>query len=811
MRAAFRFLPSLIVMVVLAPQPADATWTHDPSLNLQVTSLPAQPDVPQICPDGGGGAYIVWVDSRNQISTGFDVYLTHIRVQGDVDPAWPVNGLVVSAGPNNEVSPVVAPDGAGGVFVAWQDLRATNPEIFLQRITSAGTVAASWPLGGMRLDGNNTVSATQPQIATDGSGGVYVAWTAGYSVTDNDPFLTHITATGVLAPGWPYAGTDVDVAVTDESEPALAADGLGGVILAYRTNAAANYDIKAVRYSYNFTIAWSVTVCNQAGDQTSPLAVADGLGGALIAWDDHRGADLDVYASRVLSTGAVGYGWPGGAAGTGIFTGAGDQYLESIASDGSQGAYICDGPAGGATGFVQHVSVSGAPPAGSSWPAGGQVLTGSFGGVVCVADNAGGIITANGPAAGGTFDAFHFNFDGTIATGWANPVHATTPLSVSHQWLIAASDGSGGVIVAWKDLRTATSYQLYAQRIERFGQLGDPAPHIVSIRDVKDDQGGQVRLNWNASYLDAYPANGVAEYRIWRQAPSTVAEAALRAGSARLESEPVAAHDRHGVFRTTIASGQTYYWELIATPIAAQYPSYSIVAPTTGDSTALANPYTLFMVDAATKTGTPYWSSPPDSGYSVDNLPPVAPAPFSATFAPPNGTFLAWGPNAESDLAGYRLYRGGGLNFTPNPGNRVYDGTLTSYHDVVSTAYIYKVCAYDIHGNEGGCSTAQPPGTTGVGDEIPKELSFAPVDPNPAPDGANLRFGLPHAGRVTLAIYDAEGRRVRSLIDAWLPAGIGLTRWDGRDESGERAPSGVYFARLEAGGRRISQRFAALR
>jgi hypothetical protein len=793
-----------------APLPAAATWPHDPSLNLPVTSLPAQPNFPEMCPDGAGGAYLAWADTRNQISA--DLYLAHIRPQGDMDPAWPVNGVLVSGGPNNEVSPVVAADGAGGVFVAWQDLRAANPEIFLQRITSAGTPALGWPVGGMRLDANNTVSATQPQIASDGAGGAYVAWTTQYSVIDYDPFLTHITATGSLAVSWPFGGQDVDAAGTDESEPSLAPDGSGGAILAYRTNAAGNYDIKAVRYTFGHSLAWSVTVCNQAGDQFLPLATADGQGGALIAWEDSRGADIDVYANRVLSTGAVGYGWPGGANGTAIFTGAGNQYLMSITSDGSQGAYIADAVTGGATGYVQHVTVSGAPPTGSSWPPGGQLLSGSWNGVTCIADNSGGVIALNGVSSGtSTMDAVRFNFDGSLALGWMNPVHLTTPQNVSRQWLIATSDGSGGAIAVWLDQRSATSQQIYAQRIERFGQLGDPEPSIVNVHDVKDDQGGYVRLSWNASYLDAYPALGVAEYRVWRQAPSTAAAMAVRAGSAMLtDGGTVSARDQRRVFRATIESGQMYYWELVATQVAAQYPNYSIVAATTGDSTGSANPYTVFMVDAATKNGTPYWSSSPDSGYSVDNLPPVAPSPFSASYVPPNGTFVEWGANSETDLAGYRLYRGAGLNFATSPANRVYDGTATNYHDPTNSPFIYKICAYDIHGNEGRCATAQPSGTLSADSQIPRRLALGPVDPNPAHDGANLRLELPRGGSVRLTIYDAAGRRIRTLVNAWLPAGVATASWDGRDEAGDSAASGLYFARLDAEGQSLMQRFVRL-
>ncbi|MBI1799058.1 MAG: hypothetical protein HYR73_05175 [Candidatus Eisenbacteria bacterium] len=192
----------------------------------------------------------------------------------------------------------------------------------------------------------------------------------------------------------------------------------------------------------------------------------------------------------------------------------------------------------------------------------------------------------------------------------------------------------------------------------------------------------------------------------------------------------------------------------------------------------------------------------------MDNLPPVAPAAFSASYVPPNGTYISWGANGEPDLAGYRLFRGSPLNFTPSPANRIYDGVTPSYHDITGTAYIYKVCAYDIHCNEGPCSTVQPAGTADAGSNVPHEVTLAPIAPNPAHNSATLRLGLPRDGMVRLVIYDAQGRRVRSLLGGWRPAGWIELRWDGSTESGARAAGGLYFARLEAGGRTLTRRMA---
>jgi flagellar hook assembly protein FlgD len=54
-------------------------------------------------------------------------------------------------------------------------------------------------------------------------------------------------------------------------------------------------------------------------------------------------------------------------------------------------------------------------------------------------------------------------------------------------------------------------------------------------------------------------------------------------------------------------------------------------------------------------------------------------------------------------------------------------------------------------------------------------------------------------GNASLRVYDVSGRLIRSLVDGRLPAGMHEVMWNGRDENGAMAASGVYFYRLSAG------------
>jgi subtilisin family serine protease len=71
-------------------------------------------------------------------------------------------------------------------------------------------------------------------------------------------------------------------------------------------------------------------------------------------------------------------------------------------------------------------------------------------------------------------------------------------------------------------------------------------------------------------------------------------------------------------------------------------------------------------------------------------------------------------------------------------------------------------------------------------------VSFGAM-PTPFRGSTTLRFSLPRAGDVTLAVYDAGGRQVRQWQRGWLDAGPQTMVWDGRDDAGRAAPAGVYF------------------
>jgi len=101
------------------------------------------------------------------------------------------------------------------------------------------------------------------------------------------------------------------------------------------------------------------------------------------------------------------------------------------------------------------------------------------------------------------------------------------------------------------------------------------------------------------------------------------------------------------------------------------------------------------------------------------------------------------------------------------------------------------------------------PDVTGV--EIPTFAGLRTIHPNPFNPSTTIEYSVAAAGRVRMEIYDATGRQVRTLIDG--PHGPGNYRasWDGANDDGSPAGSGVYFLRFSSGDAVSSRKLVLLR
>ncbi|OGU26148.1 MAG: hypothetical protein A2X66_09260 [Ignavibacteria bacterium GWA2_54_16] len=83
---------------------------------------------------------------------------------------------------------------------------------------------------------------------------------------------------------------------------------------------------------------------------------------------------------------------------------------------------------------------------------------------------------------------------------------------------------------------------------------------------------------------------------------------------------------------------------------------------------------------------------------------------------------------------------------------------------------------------------------------VPKTFELSQNYPNPFNPATEIRFALPKSSDVKLVIYDVMGRIVSTLVDQNLSMGSHRVTWNGRDQSGKVAASGVYFYHLQTDG-----------
>jgi hypothetical protein len=111
-----------------------------------------------------------------------------------------------------------------------------------------------------------------------------------------------------------------------------------------------------------------------------------------------------------------------------------------------------------------------------------------------------------------------------------------------------------------------------------------------------------------------------------------------------------------------------------------------------------------------------------------------------------------------------------------------------------------------------GIGGGEAPGGSGT---LPVAFDLLQNYPNPFNPSTTISFILPEndrgRDRVYLAVYSVRGRLVRTLVDRELETGRHEIVWDGRDNRGEQAPSGVYISSLRTGTRTAARKLLLCR
>lgn len=259
----------------------------------------------RVAPDGNGGVVLAW-------SSFVDIHGQRLDAAGS--RLWGANGLTVCDAINQQDHAVLASDGAGGAYIAWWDSRPGNSglaDIYGQHVSAAGL--PMWVDDGLPL-ASAANAQREVEILEDGVGGAFLVWNDFRNGgSDRDLYAQRCDGTGNLL--WGAAGVRITPTTTALSSPnllpSLASDGQGGVIVLYADKRLETIgDIFASRLDAAGQLVWGngVPVCTVANSQYMPIVTLASDGGAIVAWLDIRtsGNNSDVYVHRIDPTGQVG-------------------------------------------------------------------------------------------------------------------------------------------------------------------------------------------------------------------------------------------------------------------------------------------------------------------------------------------------------------------------------------------------------------------------------------------------------------------------------------------------------------------------
>lgn len=733
-----------------------AQWTPDgnpmvtgPSANLTIEYLI------RMILDGGDGVTMAFADDRTAsglFGPGMGVWGQRVDLNGN--PLWG-NGAIVATGAGVHRRHRILTDTEGGSIVVWEDGSTPgNTNVFAQRLKK-GSGVALWTVSVCNALGNQTA----PAAIADGLGGVLSAWVDGR--TGNvDVYAQYVDLAGVpssnarwVCSSWRPNGVEVVVAPTLQSDPGAAPDGAGGAIIAWRDEQADTGDVYVQRMGSLGEPIWTpggVPICVQPALQQEPRVVSDGIGGAIILWQDNRtdpGGDL--YAQRVDALGNPLWALNGVPVVSGPSNNTQNPTSFRVVPDGVGGVILTfqdsrrpDGVVIGVPHlWAQRVSGSGIPLWGNGVPA--STISGTQSHGAAISDGAGGVIVAWHQAG----DIFGQRLDFSGARRWGA---ATTICGAAGTQAYAdvTSDGAGGAIVSWVDFRVDPRGDVYAQKLNPLGGASWAADGVGQvtgasswtfvfgleelghIRMIPDNAGGAF-----LAFLDHRDAGGVPGPlgNIWAQQIKAVGTPAWGNGV------PVGTNGESNFYHSIVTDGEggsVIVWQEF------KPPGWNIRAQRMGMS------------------GSPYWNS---GGVAVCE-------------AAGNQTR----PAVTVDGRGHAI------------------AAWTDTRSDVGDIYAERICVANRI-------------TTDVETEptSPASLALTIPAPNPVGNATSYQITTAKPGRVRVVLVDVQGRVVETLLDKHLEPGTRTYIWSTQGRK-RNLSAGVYFLSVQSSGTVVTRKLIVL-
>ncbi len=307
--------------------------------------------------DGSKGAFIIW-EAVGSRGNAIKVQ----RIAADGSPVWSAPKSLYK---NNRTqkNPRAASDGRGGLYIAWEEESVLssgnggNRDIYAQRLDASGNI--EWDAGGVEI-----VVADDNQYLGDVAGNstaLVVAWED--AATDKVYFQPFTAGKGDPIGSNPRVPTFSPSAMRSPRlvmgiKQSGASD--NSVIIVWQEKRTAGIKLYAQKYTADRPYAWGIfgeAVSGSTGDQVNHQVVSDHDFGCVIVWEDNRDGNTDLYGQRIDSAGNPQWG----ATGRPVNTKGSEQTGFHLIADGNQGVFCVweDNRNGAFDVFAQNLNKNG--------------------------------------------------------------------------------------------------------------------------------------------------------------------------------------------------------------------------------------------------------------------------------------------------------------------------------------------------------------------------------------------------------------------------------------------------------------------
>jgi hypothetical protein len=595
-----------------------------------------------------------------------------------------------------------------------------------------------------------------PEVVSDTQLGAIVIWDDGGIIGQR------INEFGDIL----WGSDGVTVCNGNPKQHTLSPDGLGGAIVVWSQFKMAKYTVYSQHLSPGGALLWNdkgIKICGESGDQERPRIARCGSGLFIIAWEDGRGADIDIYAQMVDGEGNI--LWQ--SEGIPICRGTGDEKLVGVVPDDSGGAIIAWQDAGGSDSdiYVQRIDGSGSP----QWSSGGVALCsepGDQGEAIIAGDGSGGVIAAWQDTRGSDIDIYAQRIDHDGNTIWTDggAVVCSAPRDQVRPGIVP--DNGGGAIIAWCDYRSDDA-DIFLQRINAGGD-GSWQPDGVALCSLPGNQLlPKISSDHNGGAIVTWQDQRDTDWNIYAQ---------------------------------RVTKGGIIHWDedgLLICNAPYEQLAPAIVPDGTGGA---------FMPWEDTRSGEiDIYAQRIDAGGHIVK---EVLTRYSAHLEGRN-IVVKWMMSSERQKPHFFILRATSIYgpFRPLLVKIVCKGNSFSFVDETckdGQGYTYRVEL--LSGNYRKLLFETPVIVIPI-----KERVKSSNNPNPFNPSTTISYTLPEQAHVKLEVYNVAGRRIANLVDAVQGPGDHRVVWDGKNSNGVPATSGIYFYRITAGDTRISKKMILVR